>query len=119
MASKGVTEKEDRKPASGPRFPSEAPHRHMCLQRGFKGRDQVLKLLESHVRGVPELRIGLRRARLWCCSRASGTGSVTRCNSHCTGHHPPQRGYGCKLLRAATVMCSIFMHRHRTKGQAL
>jgi hypothetical protein len=32
--------------ASGPGFPIEAPRRHMCLERGLKGWDQLLKLVE-------------------------------------------------------------------------
>jgi len=39
----------------GPGFPIQPPLRHMGLKSGFKGGDQVLKLVERHARQIEEL----------------------------------------------------------------
>jgi len=44
-----------REPAGGPRFPIEAPRRQMRLVRGFKRRDQLLKLVEGQTGEIQEL----------------------------------------------------------------
>jgi hypothetical protein len=41
--------------ADGPGFPIEAPHAHMRLERGLKGRDQALKLVQSQAGEIEEL----------------------------------------------------------------
>ena len=43
-------------PARHPRFPLEAPLPQMGLERGRKGRDQELKLVECHAGHIEELR---------------------------------------------------------------
>src|SRR5712691_4392243 len=48
------------KPARGPGFPIKAPRRHMRLECGLEGRDQLLKLVEGQAGEIQEL----RRARL-------------------------------------------------------
>jgi len=49
------------KPASSPRFPIHAPRRHPGVERGLKGRDQLLKLVERHAGEIQELhRAGLQ-----------------------------------------------------------
>jgi hypothetical protein len=45
----------DGKLAGRPGFPIEAPRRHMCLERGLKGWDELLKLVESQAREIQEL----------------------------------------------------------------
>ena len=45
----------DGKSACGARFPIEAPCRHPCLERGFKGRDRLLKLVEGQAGEIQEL----------------------------------------------------------------
>jgi len=45
----------DGKLARRPGFPIEAPRRHLCLERGLKGWDELLKLLESQAREIQEL----------------------------------------------------------------
>ena len=42
--------------AGGPGFPIEAPRRHMRLERGLEGRDQLLKLVEGQAGEIQELR---------------------------------------------------------------
>ena len=44
-----------REPA-GPRFPIEAPRGEMRLERGLKGRDEELKLVEHETGQIQELR---------------------------------------------------------------
>jgi len=44
------------KPAGGPRFPIEAPRRHMRVQRRLKGRDQLRKLGEGQAGAIQEPR---------------------------------------------------------------
>ncbi len=44
------------KPASGPGFPIEPPRRHMGLERGLKGWDQVLTLVQGQAGEIQELR---------------------------------------------------------------
>src|SRR5713101_1925990 len=62
----------DRKPAGGPRFPVEAPRRHMRLVSRLKGRDEELKLVERQAGQIQELRgAGLHigesyTGHLWC-----------------------------------------------------
>jgi len=62
----------DDKLAGGPGFPIEAPRRHMRLERGFEGWNQLLKLLKGHARQIQELRgAGLHidelyTGHLWC-----------------------------------------------------
>ena len=49
-----------REPAGGPRFPIEAPRGKMRLERGLKGRDEALKLVERQAGEIEELcRAGL------------------------------------------------------------
>ena len=43
------------KPTSGPRFPVHPPRRHLALERGLEGRDQLLKLVKRHAREIQEL----------------------------------------------------------------
>jgi hypothetical protein len=45
----------DGKSACDARFPIEAPHRHPGLERCLKGRDQLLKLVESQAGEIQEL----------------------------------------------------------------
>src|SRR5215472_12103928 len=45
----------DGKSACGSRFPIEAPRRHSCVERGLKGRDQLLKLVEGQAGEIQEL----------------------------------------------------------------
>ena len=45
-------------PAGGSGFPIEAPRRHMGLERGLEGRDQLLKLLQGQAGEIEELRRG-------------------------------------------------------------
>jgi len=40
------------KPTSGPGFPVHPPRRHLALERGLEGRDQMLKLVERHARDI-------------------------------------------------------------------
>jgi len=48
------------KAAGGPGFPIEAPRRHMGLEGGLEGRDQLLKLVEGQTGEIQELqRAGL------------------------------------------------------------
>ena len=48
------------KPTSGPGFPVHPPRRHLALERGLEGRDQLLKLIQRHAREIQELhRTGL------------------------------------------------------------
>src|SRR6266568_1612961 len=42
--------------AGRPGFPIEAPGGHMCLKRRFKGRDELLELVERQAREIQELR---------------------------------------------------------------
>ena len=46
----------DRKPAGRPRFPVEAPRRHMGLECRLKGRDEELKLVERQAGEIQEFR---------------------------------------------------------------
>ncbi len=46
----------DGKLAGGPGFPIEPPHGHMRLERGLKGWDKLLKLVERQTREIQELR---------------------------------------------------------------
>ena len=41
-----TSENDNRKLASRPRFPIEVTRRHMGLERGLEGRDELLKLVE-------------------------------------------------------------------------
>ena len=43
------------KPAHSPRFPIEKPRRHMRVERGLKGRNEKLKLVESDAGAIEEL----------------------------------------------------------------
>jgi hypothetical protein len=50
----------DGKSARGPRFPIHPPGRHTGVERGLKGRDQLLKLVERQAGEIQELhRTGL------------------------------------------------------------
>jgi hypothetical protein len=42
------------KPASSPGFPIESPRHHMRLDRGFKGHDQTLELVERQAGQIQE-----------------------------------------------------------------
>src|SRR2546422_1937777 len=61
-----------REPAGGPRFPIEAPRGQMRLVRGFKRRDQLLKLVEGQTGEIQELgwaRLHIGESytgHLWC-----------------------------------------------------
>jgi hypothetical protein len=46
----------DREPAGGPRFPIETPRGEMRVERGLKGRDEELKLVERETGQIQELR---------------------------------------------------------------
>src|SRR5262249_272680 len=49
------------KPTSGPGLPIHPPRRHLALERGLEGRDQMLKLVEGHAHDIQELqRTGLQ-----------------------------------------------------------
>jgi hypothetical protein len=48
----------DGKPAGGAGFSIEAPRRHMGLERGLEGRDQLLKLVERHAREIGRVPLG-------------------------------------------------------------
>jgi hypothetical protein len=41
--------------AGGPGFPIEAPLVHMCVERGLRGRDQELKLVQRQAGEIEEL----------------------------------------------------------------
>src|SRR3954467_10615653 len=58
-------------PTGGPRFPIEAPRRHMVLERGLEGRHQNLKLLQGQTGEIEEL----RRASLHVSEPYSSHGS--------------------------------------------
>ena len=45
----------DGKLACRPGFPIEAPRGHMRVERGLKGRDEALKLIEGHARQIQAL----------------------------------------------------------------
>lgn len=55
-------------PSGGPGFPTKAPRRHMRLEGGLAGRDQLVKFVEGQAGHTEELRrAGLRVGELYMC----------------------------------------------------
>jgi hypothetical protein len=74
----------DRKPAGRPRFPVEAPRRHMGLECRLKGRDEELKLVERQAGQIQELRgTGLHidasyTGHTWCLLSVEAQHTINR-----------------------------------------
>src|SRR5262249_27129808 len=76
--------------AGGPGFPIEAPRRHMRLEGGLEGRDQLLKLVEGQTGEIQELqRAGLYIGKpdtghLWYLLSREAQYIINRDNLNCT-----------------------------------
>jgi len=99
-----------RVPPGGARFPIEAPVGHVALERGLKGWDQLLKLVEGQAGEIQEL----RRARLhigklytghaWCCALPK---SVPRLPQRLAAGINTYKVNKCNLLTEFTPIYSI------------
>src|SRR5262249_16106800 len=104
-----------REPAGGPRFPIEAPRGKTRMERGLKGRDEALKLVERHAGEIEELcRAGLHIGELdtghtWCLLSWEAQYTIIGINSIasksrgkiCPGTHTCH-GTGCHGFRGSS-----------------
>jgi hypothetical protein len=109
------------KPVGGPRFPIETPRRQMRLVRGFKRRNQLLKLVEAQTGEIQELggaRLHIGESytgHLWCLLSWEAEYTIIGINSKAYGLEIDEelvrrsRAIARRLGIPVTMLCTSFL----------